>query len=110
MYLNRVTDTIERYIKDAYEIGIFGTANAAIWVLEIIRQYDSLVLGKNIFFVDENEEIIKNKKCIGGNPIYCVDNIPENAIVFLPFPNYIADNIMERYEKKYPRVKFVAFE
>ncbi len=110
VYLNRVTDTIERYIKDAYEIGIFGTANAAIWVLEIIRQYDSLVLGKNIFFVDENEEIIKNKKCIGGNPIYCVDNIPENAIVFLPFPNYIADNIMERYEKKYPRVKFVAFE
>lgn len=110
MYLNRAIDTIERYIKDVDKIGIFGTANAAIWVLEIIGQYESLVFGKNIFFVDENEEIIRNKKCIGGKSIYRVEDIPQNAIVFLPFPNYIAGNIVGRYEKKYPQIKFITFE
>ena len=46
---------------------------------------------------------------IGENqfPIYRVEEITEEAVILLTFPQYIANRIKKRYEKQYSYLRFL---
>lgn len=109
-YLNCVIDEVEKCINNSDIIGIWGTSIAAIWVSEIINEYPIATLQKRVFFIDEDEEVFQNKTQINGFPIYRAEEIMDNTAVLLPFPDYVAMSIKERFEKKNSSLKFIMFK
>lgn len=109
-YLDSVIDTVEKYIRRNRNIGIFGTSIAGVWLSEIITSQGLARSGRNIFYIDEDEDSLQRKMRGDGYPIYRPGEVLESAVVFLPFPRYIADHIKERCEKRYVNLKFVVFE
>lgn len=107
-YLDKVIDIVQKYVKENVSIGIFGTSIAGVWLSEIITKSMD-VNEKELFYVDEDKEVLQKKIGENGYPIYSPTEIPESAVVFLPFPEYIAKNIKERCEKIYKELKFVSF-
>lgn len=108
-YLNRVGAVVENVVMENKNsvVGVFGISNAGVWISEIICK-TSMGGGKNkIFFVDEDEEMVSRR--IGENefPIYRVEEITEEAVILLPFPQYIANRIKKRYEKQYSYLRFL---
>lgn len=111
-YLNQVIDTAIRYTEDRRNtnIGIFGVSVAGIWLSEIITRNGYVREDQQVFYVDEDEDYLRRKTGVNGYPIYRLDEIEEPAIFFLPFPQYVAENIIRRCEKKYKNLEFVNFK
>lgn len=109
VYLNRVIDTVHEYVEANSCIGIFGTSIAGVWLSEIITKGELDCANKKIFYVEEDEEILRQKTGVNGYPIYRLEEIEEDAVVFLPFPRYIAESIKRRCKNKYYNCKFVIF-
>lgn len=108
LYLNNVIAKVEKAIKKYNNIGIFGMANAGIWIAEIINTSGGEILKqKTIFFVEEDEDIIKRKIGVNNFQIYRMEEVMWDSAILLPFPRYVADSIKERYEKKFSYIKFI---
>lgn len=108
-YLDRVIDIISQYMEKNVCIGIFGTSIAAIWVSQIIVE-GGAILDNKIFYIEEDEDYLDKKVGVNGYPIYRLDECTKPAVVFLPFPRYIAENVKKRCEKDYPNLHFIVFE
>lgn len=109
-YLDNVIDVAIENIEKYQYIGIFGMALAGVWLAEIITEKILSQQKKKIFFIDEDEDILQKKEGANGYPIYRLEEITQNAIVFLPFPRYIADGIEKRCSEKYKNIKFIKFD
>lgn len=108
-YLNSIIDTVWKYVGKNRNIGIFGTSVAGIWLSEIITKGMTKCDGKNLFYVEEDEEILQRKADVGRYPVYRLEEIVEKAVIFLPFPDYIAESIQRRCESEYSNCEFVVF-
>lgn len=109
-YLNRVIDTVRICVEGNRDVGIFGTSIAGVWVSEIITKGDIDRMGKNIFYIEEDEEILQRKTGVNGYPICRLEDIEEDAVILLPFPKYIAKSIKSRCESRYCNCEFIVFE
>ena len=108
-YLDFVIDTVLKYVEESNHIGIFGTSVAGIWVSEIITKEFPNHTDKEIFYIEEDEDFLKKRVGVKGYPIYRLEEISEPAIILLPFPQYIAENIKRRCERVYSNLKFIIF-
>ena len=109
-YLDNVIDTVGEYMKRNRNVGIWGTSIAGVWLSEIITSQGLVCSGTNIFYIDEDEDSLQRKMGENGYPIYRPEEVLEPAVVFLPFPRYIADHIKEKCEKRYTNLKLIVFE
>lgn len=109
-YLDRVIDAIGEYTEKNAHIGIFGTSIAAIWVSQIIVEGGYAITDKEIFYIEEDEDYLHKKVGVNGYPIYPLGEYMKPAVVFLPFPRYIAESIKKRCEKDYHNLHFIVFE
>lgn len=109
-YLDHVIDTVQEYLKQNKNIGIFGSSIAGVWLSEIIKREGFFYPDTKIFYLDEDEDSLKRNIGENGYPICRPEEVTESAVVFLPFPRYIADNIKRRCEKVYDNFEFVIFE
>ncbi len=110
-YIDSVIDIVRKYVEENRNIGIFGMSVAGIWLSEIITKGNMECSEKNIFYIEEDEEILQRKIGVNGYPIYSLEEVAaEEAVIFLPFPKYIAESIKRRYEKEYSNREFVVFD
>lgn len=108
-FLNNAVAKVEDVVAHNQNIGIWGMANAGVWIAEIIEAMEKED-GKTFFFIDEDEEILKRKIGVNGFPICRVEDVKQEAAVLLPFPSYVAQNIRKRYEDKYEHLKMISLE
>lgn len=66
-------------------------------------------MDKKVFYVDEDEDILRRRTGINGYPICRLEEMEENSVIFLPFPGYAAESIKRRCENKYDNCEFVVF-
>lgn len=109
-YLNSVIDTVESYVEENRNIGIFGTSVAGVWISELIAKEKWECREKNIFYIEEDEEALQKKTGANDYPICRLEDIRDDAVIFLPFPKYIAESIKRRCERAYGNCEFVVFE
>ena len=93
-FLNTCIDMICTGVRDFDEVGIFGTSLAGAWCLQVVQE---AFPNKKCFFIDEVEtEIGMNRY---GLPVYAPSDIHDTVVV-LPFPSYVANEILERVKYK----------
>ncbi|MDE7131982.1 MAG: hypothetical protein K2O65_09330, partial [Lachnospiraceae bacterium] len=111
-YLNHIIDMARRYMEDRQNIniGIFGTSIAGIWLSEIITKGNYVRADQQVFYVEEDEDYLQRKIGVNEYPVRRLDEIDGSAIIFLPFPQYVAENIIKRCEKRYRNLEFVNFK
>ena len=109
-FLDRAIDIIGEHIENNTCIGIFGTSVAGVWTSQIIAETGYEIENKNIFYIEEDRDYLEKKTGVNGFPIYEIGELTEKAVVFLPFPRYVAENIKRRCETIYPKLKFVIFD
>lgn len=107
-YLDRVIDIVYEYGKDNKNIAIFGMHLAGIWIMEVMEKL-GVHENKNIVWVDEDDEVLERGTGLNGYPICRIEDIQSETIVFLPFPDYVAKNIMKRYLESGKNIKFICF-
>lgn len=108
-FLNLVIKIVRKHVKKYTHIGIFGTSIAGVWIAEIIEKENITCMGKKIFYVEEDEEMLQRQTGINGYPIYQLESINEDAVIFLPFPKYTTENIMRRVQERYQHLEFINF-
>lgn len=109
IFLNSVIDKVRYYNSKYSNVGIFGTSLAGVWVSEIIEKENIGNCGKNIFYVEEDEDALRKKIGANGYPIFRLKEICEEAVIFLPFPKYMAENILQRVKNVYRHLRFINF-
>lgn len=109
-YLDSIIDTVKRCVEKNVHIGIFGTSIAGVWLSEIVTKGAISLVDRQIFYIEEDEDFRQKKTGVNGYPIYRLEEVTEHAVIFLPFPKYIAENIKRRCEKKYKHLDFIIFE
>ena len=109
-YLDGIINTVREYLVKKEHIGIFGTSIAGVWLSEIITKGDVECIGKDIFYIEEDEEILQKKTGVNGYSIRSLEEVVDDAVIFLPFPRYIAEGIKRRCENKYSNCEFIVFE
>lgn len=107
-YLNRVIDSVEKEYWCNDKLAIWGMSNAGIWIAEIMKRLDGK--NKQIIWIEEDEDVLQNGYGVNGYPISRVQQIDFGTTVFLPFPIYIAQDIMNRYVELNEKIKFICFE
>lgn len=80
------------------QAGIFGSANAGCWLAGILGDVVS-------FFVEEDANRWGQEHL--GLPIVAPRDIPEGAVVLMPFPSKVARAIAERLSGELPGVQLV---
>lgn len=110
-YLNRAIDIVKEHLEKNFSIGIFGTSIAGVWLSEIITD---IILESNndkeVFYVEEDEDMLKKGIGVNGYPIHRLEEIVKSSIIFLPFPHYISESIMKRCADKYEHLNFISFD
>lgn len=106
-FLNNSIDIIREYVTKNKHIGIFGTSIAGVWLSEIITKGDMACDRKDIFYIEEDEEILRRETGVNGYPICRLEEIAEEAIIFLPFPRYIAESIKRRCMQEFSNCEFI---
>lgn len=107
-YLNDVIHTVERICKSNDKLAIWGMSIGGIWLAEIIREIGWK--GSQIIWVEEDEDVLRKRDGVYGYPICKIDSISADTVVFLPFPSYVAQNIMQRHSEYKKSLKFIFFE
>lgn len=69
------------------QFGIFGTATAAIWLAAELEHAQD-------FYVDEDQSKVGRE--MFGKPVIAMEQIPQNACVYIPMDKKVAVNIIER--------------
>ena len=108
--LDRAIDIIDEHIDRNMCIGIFGTSIAGVWTSQIIVESGYAIENKNIFYIEEDSDYLEKKTGVNGFPIYQIGELTERAVILLPFPRYVAENIKRRCEIIYPKLKFIIFD
>lgn len=107
-YLNNVIDIVEDCCRSNDKFAIWGMSNAGIWIAEIMKKLDGT--DKQVVWIEEDEDILQKGYGVYGYPISRIDMIDFDTVVFLPFPLYVAQNIMKRYSALSDKIKFICFE
>lgn len=96
--LRRFANTFLNVQKEGHISGIFGSAVAGVWLATAGE-------GKTDFFVDESPN--RQAQTILGAPVLALEDVPQNATLFLPFPPAQAGAICSRLMIERPDLRYI---
>lgn len=106
-YLNDVVSIVEKVCLSNDKLAIWGMSNGGIWIAEIIKKLGGA--DRQIIWIEEDEDVLQKEYGMYGYQICRIDSVASGTAVFLPFPSYVAQNIMKRYLGYREKLKFIFF-
>lgn len=106
-YLNDVVRIVEKVCQTNDKLAIWGMSNGGIWLAEIIRKISRK--DRQLVWIEEDKDILQKEYGVYGYPICRVDSVDSGTVVFLPFPSYVSQNIVERHFRYKDKLGFIIF-